>query len=72
MSPRYELQRTALVHEMVECSKMALQMASRVQSQQTVHQPVIFEILKRVSVTLAFLMLMYNILLNKNQHDTII
>jgi len=49
---------------------MALQMASRVQSQQTVHQPVIFEILKRVSVTLAFLMLMYNILLNKNQHDT--
>ena len=48
---------------------MALQMASRVQSLETVHQPVIFQILKRVSVTLAFLI--YNILLSsKNQHDT--
>jgi len=43
---------------------MALQMASRVQSLETAHQPVLFQILKRVSVTLAFLT--YNILLKTN------
>ena len=47
---------------------MALQMASRVQSLETAHQPVIFQILKRVSVTLAFLT--YNILLKTNMIQT--
>ena len=38
MSPRYQLQRTALVDEVVVSTKMALQMPSQIQSLQTVHQ----------------------------------
>jgi len=39
-----------------------------VQSLETAHQPVIFQILKKVSVTLAFLI--YNILLKTNMIQT--